>query len=132
MKTTKLFYVITIIILGLTLNSCYNDKYPVVDLTTPTTTVVSFATDIQPIFNSDCIACHNGSLDPDLREGNSYNALMSLPAGSIVPGNSKGSELMGMLNHDPAADNPMPPGSQISMAKRTLFANWIDQGAKNN
>ncbi len=127
----NIFNLLVIIGLGLLLNSCYYDKYPIVDTSNPTT-VVSFATDIQPIFNSDCITCHNGSLDPDLREGNSYNALMSLPAGSIVSGNSAGSELMDMLNHDPAADNPMPPGSPISMAKRTLFANWIDQGAKNN
>jgi len=119
-----------IIGIGVLLSSCYYDKYPIVDPNP--TTEVSFATDIQPIFNSDCISCHNGTIDPDLREGNSYDALMSLPAGSIVSGNSEGSELMEMLNHDPAADNTMPPGSPISKAKRILFANWIDQGAKNN
>jgi hypothetical protein len=34
-----------------------------------------FQTDIQPIFNANCITCHNGSKSPDLRTGKSYSAL---------------------------------------------------------
>lgn len=126
----KILTLLIIIGVGLILESCYYDKYPVVDPSSADE--VFFATDIQPIFDSSCIVCHNGSLNPDLREGNSYNALMSLPAGAIVPGDSAGSELIDMLNHDPAADNPMPPGSPLSKVKIALFSNWIDQGAKNN
>ena len=125
----KILTLLIIIGVGLTLESCYYDKYPILE---PTTIDVSFATHIQPIFDANCIACHAGSLNPDLREGKSYDALMSLPAGSIVSGNSAGSELMEMLNHDPKSNNPMPPGSPLPLVKRTLFANWIDQGAKNN
>ncbi len=117
--------------LGLTLNSCYYNKYPIVDPNPPAVDI-SFATEIQPIFNNNCIACHNGTLNPDLRVGNSYNALMALPVGSIIPGNADGSELMGMLNHEAGADNPMPPDAPISSSKINLIRQWINQGAKNN
>jgi len=119
------------ILIGLSIiaTSCYYDKYQDAPVTP---TEVSFATDIQPILNNNCVMCHNGVLvvSPDLREGNSYNSLMSL--GVIIQGNAAGSELMKMLNHDPASSSPMPPGATIASNSITLFGNWIDQGAKNN
>jgi len=121
------------ILIGLSIiaTSCYYDKYQDAPVTP---TQVSFAADIQPILNNNCIACHNGIIvvEPDLREGNSYNAFMSLPTGSIIPGDAAGSELMEMLNHDPANPNPMPPGAPMANKNITLFGNWIDQGALNN
>ncbi len=36
----------------------------------------SYAADIQPIFNQNCIACHSGSQSPDLSDGWSYDELM--------------------------------------------------------
>jgi len=128
MKKIVLFFML--IGLGLTLNSCYYNKFPIVDPNPPAVDI-SFATEIQPIFNNNCVACHNGSLDPDLRTGNSYNALTSIP-GSIIPGDASGSELIEMLEHNPANPNPMPPSSPISTTKITLIKNWINQGAKNN
>jgi len=118
----------------LTLDSCYNDKYPVVDLSTPTTTVISFTNDIQPILDSNCIVCHKtGSGLPDFTTGNSYAAMSNLiTAGSIIPGNATGSELMDMLNGVSADGKTMPPSGIMIPSKIALFANWINQGAKNN
>ncbi|MCF6214380.1 MAG: hypothetical protein L3J45_10200 [Flavobacteriaceae bacterium] len=121
------------ILIGLSIiaTSCYYDKYQ----DTPVTpTQVSFATDIQPIFNNNCIMCHNGVIvvSPNLKEGFSYNALMSLPTGSIIPGNSAGSELMDMLNGVSADGLTMPPSGKMAPKNIALFGNWIDQGAINN
>jgi len=123
------------IVLGLTLDSCFNEKYPVVDLTTPPSeTIISFSNDIQPVLNSNCISCHftNSNL-PDFTTGISYDTMTDLIVeGGIVPGDAAGSELMEMLNHDPTNPNPMPPDAPMSSKNITLFANWINQGAKNN
>ena len=32
-----------------------------------------FQTDIQPIFNANCVTCHGGTKAPDLRDGKSYH-----------------------------------------------------------
>jgi len=105
---------------------CYYDNFPEL----PPVSDVSFKNDIQPIFNQGCISCHSGNLDPDLTTGNSYNALMALPAGSIVPGDAAGSELFEMLNG--GGGNPMPPGSSLPPAQINTFGQWIDEGALNN
>jgi len=36
----------------------------------------TFAADIQPIFNKNCIACHSGNQSPDLSEGWSHEELI--------------------------------------------------------
>lgn len=40
-------------------------------------TGVSYSGDIQSIFNSNCVSCHSGAQSPDLREGWSYDELIS-------------------------------------------------------
>jgi mono/diheme cytochrome c family protein len=115
-----------ILISSIIFYGCYYDHPP--DLPLPSD--ISYATDIQPIWNANCISCHNGNLEPDLTTGNSYSALMALPAGSIVPGDAAGSELFQMLNG--GGNNPMPPGSSIPQAQINLFGQWIDEGAVNN
>jgi len=120
---------VTLILL---LNSCYYDGI----IERPTdqpidNTPLSFQTDIQPIFDANCIVCHNGNLDPDLRDGNSYAALSAIP-GSIVAGDADGSELVDMLEHKAGVDNPMPPSAPIDAASINKFKTWINQGALNN
>jgi len=123
----KIIQLLLIIALGLTLNSCYHDKYPIISATSPSTTVISFATDIQPIFDANCIACHAGSLNPDLRDGNSYNAIIG--SGLVVANDLNGSKLYQRLLGNPSI---MPPSGALSAAKVDLFKQWINQGAKNN
>jgi len=94
-------------------------------------TPLSFKTDIQPIFDANCIACHNGNLNPDLRDGNSYAALSAIP-GSIVAGDANGSELVDMLEHKAGVDNPMPPSAPMASTNINLIITWINQGALNN
>ena len=83
---------------------------------------VLFQSQIQPIFTSNCVVCHKGSRNPDLRDGNSY---ASLTDGSYL--------------NLPAATSRL--STQVTSASHTAFTvdiekqliyNWIDQGALNN
>jgi hypothetical protein len=83
---------------------------------------VLFQTQIQPIFSNNCITCHKGSRNPDLRDGNSYS---SLTTGGYV--------------NLPAADSRLYSqvisGSHASFTldtEKQLILIWIGQGALNN
>lgn len=83
---------------------------------------VLFQTQIQPIFTDNCVTCHKGTRDPDLRDGFSYT---SLTEGNYV--------------NPPAAESKLY--KQVTSSSHTSFTtdnekqlifNWIDQGAQNN
>ncbi len=59
------------------LGSCYYDEeLPVVIPDIPDDQEISFSKDIEPILEK-CIGCHNGTMaNPDLREGNAYDAIV--------------------------------------------------------
>lgn len=83
---------------------------------------VSFATQIQPIFTNNCILCHKGSRNPDLREGNSYDALTT---GGYVTLPAEDSRLYKQITS----------GSHNSFtldSEKQLILIWIQQGALNN
>jgi hypothetical protein len=126
-KIVRIFGIGALLILIFSLSSCYYNE--VIEENLPPIEDVSYAFDIQPIWNQSCIACHPTLEPPDLTEGNSYNALMSMP-GSIVPGDAEGSELLEMLKG--GGDNPMPPGGSIGQANINLIESWINQGALDN
>ena len=115
-------FLITVIILagGALFASCEKYGYEVktVDPEVP----VLFQTEIQPIFSNNCIVCHKGSRDPDLRDGNSY---ASLTTGGYV---NLPAETSGLYSQ-------VISGSHASFTIETekqLILNWIKQGAKNN
>jgi hypothetical protein len=83
---------------------------------------VLFQTQIQPIFTSNCITCHKGSRNPDLRNGNSY---ASLTNGGFVNLPAAGSRLYSQVIS----------GSHTAFtldAEKQLILLWIGQGALNN
>lgn len=83
---------------------------------------VLFQTQIQPIFTSNCITCHKGSRNPDLRDGFSY---ASLTGGSYVSTPADNSKLY----------KQMVAGSHNSFTldtEKQLVLLWIGQGALNN
>jgi hypothetical protein len=102
------------------LNSCEKYSYtpPAVD---PTATW-HFQTDIQPIFNSNCVTCHGGTRSPDLRAGKSY---LFLTTGGYVKAPAASSRLyLQMTSSDHA------PRSTDAEKLKVLY--WITQGALNN
>jgi hypothetical protein len=81
-----------------------------------------FQTDIQPIFNSNCVTCHGGSRSPDLREGKSYQ---SLTKGGYVSLPAESSKLYSKISGDSHL-------SRSTEAERLKILYWITQGAQNN
>lgn len=107
-------------------SSCYYDSRDAEELPdVPVPEDVSFSEDVQPILNQ-CTQCHNGSPAPDMREGNSYNALV--PA-YVEAGNAEGSLLYQRL---PGNGHPFDVGFVLSDEEIATIKGWIDQGAKNN
>jgi hypothetical protein len=93
---------------------------------------VSFARDVQPIFDAKCAACHPVSYEYlDLRPGRSYDDLVGVvsplsPAFErVLPGRP---ELSFLLTHvpDPSRENLLSP------AEKELIARWVKEGAKDN
>ena len=121
----NLIKILLLLSMGLFLNSCYYDEFPedVVDVPD----VVSYQTDIMPLWEGECVNCHSGNVAPDLRPANSYNSLLN---GYVEKGNSAESILYLSLIHAPGV-TPMP-GTQWPASKTELVKAWIDQGAENN
>lgn len=81
-----------------------------------------FATDIQPIFTTNCITCHGGAQAPDLRDGKSYAALTKIKF-ITPPGETSG--LYVQLNSSSHA-------SRTTSSEKQKVLYWINQGALNN
>lgn len=96
--------------------------------------VVSFANDIQPVFNAKCTGCHgspSGSAGLDLSEGNSYTALQ---------GNGNRDEISSV----PFLNSEIPESSglyiiltgyhdgKVTSDELTLITLWMSQGAEDN
>jgi hypothetical protein len=91
--------------------------------TPPADDTISYSQDIQPIFNSNCISCHKGSIPPDLTAAKSYAQLVPTYVTAKDPATS---ELYIVCS---------PGGSMAahtSAAELNLIYRWIYAGAKNN
>ena len=127
MKSLK--YLFAVVFLVLTLAGCkYSfivpEDIPNIDPDDPNAEQVSFANDIQPIFDNKCVICHSGSRNPNLTDGNSYSSLNS---GYINIDNPEGSKIYTQAD-------PSTGGShkKYSEAEAALVLGWIKQGAKDN
>lgn len=101
-------------------SSC--DKYAYLPRPVDPNTTWHFATDIQPIFNANCITCHGGAQSPDLRAGKSYAALTKQRL-LTPPGETSG--LYVQLNSSSHA-------SRTTSSEKQKVLYWINQGALNN
>jgi hypothetical protein len=81
-----------------------------------------FQTDIQPIFNSNCVSCHGGAQSPDLRDGKSY---LALTKGKFVSAPAETSRLYVQLN---SASH----SAKATESDKLKILYWITQGANNN
>ena len=113
------------------MNSCYYDEFPeeivipVPDI--PDTQVISFSTEIQPIF-ALCTGCHTASNTLNLTVGNSYNELVPK---YVIAGDADSSILYDKL---PGKNHPIQvsASNELSIDQLALLKAWINQGAKNN
>lgn len=123
----KLFKIVLVSSLSLLCFSCYYDETieEIVEIPDiPDTQVVSYGTEIQPIF-SKCTGCHAANVSPDLRTGNSYNALVpKYVTANNVDASRLYNYLPGKGHHD--------VGIELSTNEIALIKAWINQGAKDN
>jgi hypothetical protein len=92
--------------------------------------IVSYTTQIQPIWNASCTACHgsNGGLSLS-----SYAQLMSgsNSGATVIPNNAVGSLLVKRLRGTSGTQMPQG-GTPLSETTISLVETWIDQGAQDN
>jgi hypothetical protein len=100
------------------ITSCEKNTYKI-DAGDPSTPVL-FKTQIQPIFDANCIRCHGTGRQPDLSAANSYK---SLTQGGYVSQPAESSKLYKQVNSG---------HGNLPIADRFKILYWIQQGAKNN
>ena len=127
----KLIQFIMIIIIGLVANSCYYDAPEYVpgdgDGDGDETPVVSYQTDIVPLW-AQCTGCHKSGGDEPNLEDNSYTNLLN---GYVEPGDADASILYQSLQGSNGIQL-MPPGSPWPDSNINLVRDWINQGAEDN
>jgi len=103
-----------------------------------TISAVSFSSQIQPIFNSQCLGCHGSNGGLSLNAGVSYANLVNVDARSsctsmkrVLPDNADNSVLYRKVSGT-TCGNRMPEGLQMNTHDITLIQDWINQGANNN
>jgi hypothetical protein len=108
---------------------------------------VSFAGEVQPIFNQLCAGCHvTGGLADltgiavKLVDGQSFDMLVNQPSTQnagltlVIPGDSAGSLLFQKVSSNaPPVGATMPLlGRRLTSAELATLRDWIDQGALDN
>jgi len=88
----------------------------------------TFSADVAPIFETRCAACH-GSMGG--WDSSSYASVMASGerAPVVVPGDVQASLLASMIQGDPTAGMPMPPGGGLSPSEVQTILDWIAAGA---
>lgn len=116
---------------------CSDDDSP----TQPTDAGISFAADVQPIFDLRCaLVCHtgpaaNGSLD--LSADVSHANLVNVPAAGytdeirVVPGDADASLLYQKVIGD-VFGNRMPLGEALPDSQIAIIRVWIEDGARDD
>jgi hypothetical protein len=86
---------------------------------------LSFAVDIQPIFNANCKSCHPPTKGLDLTGPNAYDALVPVYVAASDSTNPEGSRLYRKL----VGSSHMLRTSDVEKQK---IIKWISQGVPNN
>ncbi len=121
LKRIRQIFVALVLIAAAGFSSC--EKYSYSPASVDPTATWHFKTDIQPIFNTNCVTCHGSIRSPDLREGKSY---LALTKGGFVtlPG------LTSKLYHQISSSSDHIPRTTDTEKLKILY--WINQGAINN
>ena len=94
---------------------------------------VDYSTQIQPIFDDNCISCHiDGGAYFGGLDLSSYSLVMEggSSGNTIVPFDHSSSELFNRITLDEGDYEFMPQnGTSLSQSEIDLIAQWIDEGA---
>jgi len=126
MKKIKIFFLLLVIACG-TVGCIYDFVAVEEEEPIDPTVQVSFASQIVPIFENGCTACHRSGLTaPDLTATNAYNSInnskylnLTSPAESVI-------------YKVPSPGSTTHAHKTYNATQATLVLTWIQQGAKNN
>ena len=109
------------------MQSCEKDYFVPIPVTIPDS--VSFAGNIQPIFDANCVnsGCHSGAISPNLTKEYAYEDLFL--SNMVDTLNPESSVLYVRMTQ---SGKPMPPSGLLKGGETDLVLKWIEQGAKNN
>lgn len=98
------------------------------------TEAISYQSDVQPIFNSNCTSCHGSSGNVRLT---SFSALMSSVGTNygnnvVVAGDADASGLVDKIEPNPQHGTRMPIGGTLTTTEIQTIRTWINEGAANN
>jgi hypothetical protein len=99
---------------------------------------VSFANQVKPILDKNCIECHKAAGQGYSKSGLRLDSYESLMAGTkfgpvVKPGSSISSSLYLLIAGKADPSIRMPHNREpLSSESVELIKEWIDQGAKNN
>jgi mono/diheme cytochrome c family protein len=100
---------------------------------------VSYARDVQPILQANCLSCHQqggAGYEASGFSMASYDELMKGTNGGpmIIAGDSAGSNLIVLMEGraDPSISMPHGSADPVGKADIDTIRRWIDQGAKKN
>lgn len=94
---------------------------------------VNYQSDIQPIFNNNCIFCHQNGGSATLNLA-TYSGVMNggWNGPAIIVGDHQNSLLYQRIIQPLGTDGSMPPNDPLSQSQIDLIAQWIDEGAGNS
>jgi mono/diheme cytochrome c family protein len=130
-----------------TLAACASS--PVTSTSTTSVAMPSFKNNIQPIFNANCVVCHQINLDVNQPQGglsleadNAYQNLVNVPSLEspllrVAPGEPDKSYLVNKLENTQdqvgGSGVQMPYGATpLSRAQIDMIIRWISDGAPDN
>lgn len=105
---------------------------------------VSFRDDVHPMLEQNCVSCHSPGGQGYAASGFSVVSYQGVMKGTryaavVVPGDSAGSLLLRLIQHQSDPSIAMPkshqqgaPADWLTPGQIALIATWIDQGAKDN
>lgn len=126
MKKRIQFLIVILAIVGMT--GCrYNWILPEEDVDpNPGGEPISYATQVQPIFDNKCVSCHNtGGTAPDLSTGKSYNQVVPGFVNLTSPAESD-------IYYFPSPTSTVHTWKKYSSNEAKIVLTWIEEGAKNN
>ncbi|MEL0337700.1 MAG: c-type cytochrome domain-containing protein [bacterium] len=94
---------------------------------------INYESQIQPIFNNNCIFCHQNGGSATLNLA-TYSGVMSggWSGPAIIVGDYQNSLLYQRIIQPTGTDGSMPPNDPLSQAQIDLIAQWIGEGAGNS
>lgn len=125
------------------LYTCKSPNQPDPDPDETTKEDPSFATDIQSIFNSNCVGggCHNATASAGLilSQGQAYNNLVNVDSTSepnfkrVLPNDAQNSYIVMKLEGRQTVGSRMPLNrSPLTTVQIQNIKNWINKGANQN